>query len=367
MPPGRRSSSSRSSSSRRSSSRRSSSSRSSRSSRSRSSYSSSRRYRTRSSYIPRRTRSNQPLNVPDFILASQLFIQCKNHDYVYYKQAWKDEKTGTVYQRGYYDENGKFYNGDDLVFRKPDGSYEAHYVCDFCGTEFESNWKEGFCPTCRNCGAQMRKEMVFIDDIIDINSSTGGYDVPQRDYSGVTKSIVRRSLIRFLLPLIMGPIMVTLLLMFQSGKLMTILMDMKDDSGTGYSTDTTATGPQEELNLQIYGTDIYLDEVGDRIYRICEESDAYEKHITWDYGAQSYYDIESDCYLWYNTDVSPNLWQYWYEDIAGSNYYGWMECEGDIWYIEVSDTQWDEYTGDTSGLWHIENPFDQGITDEDGN
>ena len=28
-------------------------------------------------------------------------------------------------------------------------------------------------------------------------------------------------------------------------------------------------------------------------------------------------------YLWYNTDVAPNLWQYWYDDIAGGNYYGW--------------------------------------------
>lgn len=69
-------------------------------------------------------------------------------------------------------------------------------------------------------------------------------------------------------------------------------------------------------------------------------------------------DEESNCYLWYNTDVSPNLWQYWYDDIAGDNYYGWMECEGADWYIEVSDTEWEKFDGDTSGLWHIENPFD---------
>lgn len=114
----------------------------------------------------------------------------------------------------------------------------------------------------------------------------------------------------------------------------------------------------EVTNIDIYGDDIYLDQVDDNTYVICEQTDDYEKHLTWDYGADFYYDYDSDCYLWYNTDVSPNLWQYWYEDIAGSNYYGWMECEGDTWYIEISDTEWEEYTGDTSGLWQIQNKFD---------
>ena len=41
------------------------------------------------------------------------------------------------------------------------------------------------------------------------------------------------------------------------------------------------------------------------------------------------------------------------------DYYGWMECEGTIWYIEVSDTECEEYVGDTSDLWHIQNEFEQ--------
>jgi len=36
-----------------------------------------------------------------------------------------------------------------------------------------------------------------------------------------------------------------------------------------------------------------------------------------------------------------------------------MECEGDDWYIEVSETEWETYDGDTSQLWHIQNPFDE--------
>ncbi len=114
-----------------------------------------------------------------------------------------------------------------------------------------------------------------------------------------------------------------------------------------------------QTNIDIYGKELYLDDIGNNTYVICTESDDYEKHLTWDYGADSYYDYDSDCYIWYNTDVSPNLWQYWYDDIAGDNYYGWMECEKDEWYIEVSDTDWELYEGDTSDLWHIENSFDK--------
>lgn len=36
-----------------------------------------------------------------------------------------------------------------------------------------------------------------------------------------------------------------------------------------------------------------------------------------------------------------------------------MESRGDEWYIEVSDSSWDKYTGDTSNLWHILNEFDE--------
>lgn len=127
---------------------------------------------------------------------------------------------------------------------------------------------------------------------------------------------------------------------------------------SSYEEESVYQEPYVETNLEIYGNDIYLDEISPNTYRICTAQDEYEKHLTWDYGAESYYDYDSDCYLWYNTDVSPNLWQYWYDDIAGDSYYGWMECEGDKWYIEVSDTDWELYTGDTSNLWHIENSFD---------
>ena len=287
-----------------------------------------------------------------------LLMRCKNHDYMYYNEAWTDENTGVSYRKGYYDENGTYYDADSIVFKKPDGSYEAHYVCEYCGTELEANWKEGFYPTCKNCGAEMNKTPVYIDEIINIGSGEASY-TSYRDTGEImennAKRLLKGMLISFACPIVM------IVIMFSA-----ISKINRSNSSDFERVIYTEMAPVEEYdwveetetNLEIYGTDIYLDEISPEVYRICDEEEDYEKHLTWDYGARSYYDYDSDCYLWYNTDVSPNLWQYWFDDIAGDNYYGWMECEGDDWYIEVSDTEWELYEGDTDGLWHIENSFD---------
>ena len=357
MPPGRRSSSSRSSRSRSSSSRSRSSSSSRRSSSSHSSsyrrsYSSS---RSTSSVSYGRVRRNQPTGIPSYLRQKSVLMRCKNHDYMYYNEAWTDEKTGVSYRKGYYDENGTYYDADSIVFKKPDGSYEAHYVCDYCGTELEANWKEGFYPTCQNCGAEMNKTPVYIDEIVNIGTGTVSYG----DSGETVKNNSNRLLTRLLVNLSM-PIVIMIVMFIMMAKINGETSSEFERLIFTESTPVEEYDPVEETetNLEIYGTDIYLDEILPDIYRICDEEEDYEKHLTWDYGARSYYDYDSDCYLWYNTDVSPNLWQYWYDDIAGDNYYGWMECEGEDWYIEVSDTDWELYEGDTDGLWHIENSFD---------
>ncbi len=283
--------------------------------------------------------------MPSHLKTKSILVRCKNHDYMYVNESWMDEKTGVAYRKGYYDENGQYYDADTVAFKKPDGSYEAHYVCEYCDTELEANWKEGFYPSCKNCGAEMNKTPVYIDEIVNIgnmetsNSSTASNTIKKALTFGLVSVLVSA-----LAPIILMAIMYTV-----------ITKSMQYDYDESEPVQLEAV----ETNLEIYGTDIYLDEVSPNIYRICNVADEYEKHIEWDYGAQAYYDYDSDCYLWYNTDVSPNLWQYWYDDIAGDNYYGWMECEGDDWYIEISDTDWELYEGDTSNLWHIENQFDE--------
>ena len=195
----------------------------------------------------------------------------------------------------------------------------------------------------------MKKTPVYIDEIVNIGNVTSSV----RSSDNVAKKIGTVGIASASIYVIAIIIFINVFFRVAFSSI------VQSDYSSTQDDDVSALQVLEtETNLEIYGDEIYLDEISHGIYRICTEQDEYEKHITWDYGAESYYDYESDCYLWYNTDVSPNLWQYWYDDIAGDNYYGWMECEGDDWYIEVSDTEWERYEGDTSWLWHIENSFD---------
>lgn len=278
---------------------------------------------------PKYIRRNQPICIPSDVEEKAIVLHCKNHDYLYVHRSWTVGQTGKAYHKGYYDEDGKYYDYNAVAFKRPDGSYEARYVCEHCGAQLETDWQEGFYPTCKNCGAEMEKTPVYIDELVDIRKLKSGEQKSDDDekkwrFIDITTAIVA-SLVGIY---IIGQAIFSAI----------------------------AQAPAEpETNLSIYGDEIYLNETSPQTYRICTGQDDYEKHLTWDRKTKTYYDRESDCYLWYNTDVSPNLWQYWYDDIAGNNYYGWMECQGEDWYIEVSDTEWEKYEGDTSGLWCIEN------------
>ena len=100
---------------------------------------------------------------------------------------------------------------------------------------------------------------------------------------------------------------------------------------------------------------IYLSETGPQSFAV--SNSPADKELVWDEDADSFYDEESDCWLWYNTDVEPPLWQYWYEGISSDfGDYGWMEHDSDGWFIEKSYGNWIplplEY--DTGSLWYIE-------------
>ena len=100
---------------------------------------------------------------------------------------------------------------------------------------------------------------------------------------------------------------------------------------------------------------IALSRTGDQAYSISEGGS--DKTLVWDESADSYYDADTDCWLWYNTDVEPAVWQYWYEGISSDfGDYGWMEHDADGWFIEEDYNSWiplpDGY--DQSGLWYIE-------------
>lgn len=217
--------------------------------------------------------------------------------------------------------------------QKPQEPKKAHFICEFCDSELEEEWKEGFYPTCKNCGAQMTKQTQV--------AAESGITSQGTDEVSMMKRLLKKK--TALIPILL--MLVLFLPQFLFGFQACVTQKAVSEK-TKYSV-------ADETNLQIYGTRIFLGRVSDDAYKISTSYNGYEKYIDWDYGIRAYYDAESNCYLWYNTDVSPNVWQYWYDDIAGDNYYGWMEYAEGKWYIETSETEWVEYTGDTSGLWHI--------------
>ena len=361
MPPGKHSSSSHSS---RSSSSRSSSSSSrsrSHSSSSHSSSSHSSRSHSSGSYSSRSYSSSYSSGpriksvyinkyTPKNIRNNSLILNGKNHNYVYYDEEWVHPKTNEVFHKGYYNEEGTYYGANDIAFKNPNGTYTAHFRCDYCGAEAEYQWSEGQYPTCKSCGATMSKTPVYVDELINVsNASKVSED----------KKIIR------------GVIILIAFLMSAPGLFISlgILGSITSYNKNKQSTSQTSVKEDTPSNIDIFGNDIYLKKVSKKnskkknkkknIYEICESNEEYDKHLSWDYGADSYYDYDTDCYIWYNTDVSPNLWQYWYDEVAGDDSeYGWMECEDNEWFIET-ESGWVKYDGDTSKLWHIKNNFDK--------
>ena len=110
-------------------------------------------------------------------------------------------------------------------------------------------------------------------------------------------------------------------------------------------------------NPDLFGYEIYLSEIAPGAYRISDR-DTCTRTLVWDEAEESYFDQDTELWAWYNTDVAPSLWQYWYEPIS-ENYgdCGWMEYEDGVWYIEDNPGNWIPVPAqyDTSPLWHIEN------------
>lgn len=96
----------------------------------------------------------------------------------------------------------------------------------------------------------------------------------------------------------------------------------------------------KEINKQIY-----VSELG--------------RNVSWSNEYDSYYDPQTDCYFFLNTDVEPEVWQYWFEGIS-SDYgnYGWMEYdyEEKRWYIQIGMNSWSilpsKYNNNPN-LWHF--------------
>ncbi|MCR5119478.1 MAG: hypothetical protein K6B44_07660 [Lachnospiraceae bacterium] len=262
-----------------------------------------------------RTRVNQPTGWNESVHGKSLSFNMKMHDYVYYPHSWINEQ-GVQYREGYYDENGQYYA--NMVAR----GMQTTLQCTYCGNHMAYTWKEGMVPTCDKCGG------VFQIDITD---------VPKK---AENKTIWMILLAVFILPLLWLPLAFIVLLFF-----------FIKDGITGNDTELFRDSSQSavvsdyEPSGSTLPKSIYVKETGHTCYP----------------DGENMYDMESDCWFWWNTDVLPAQWQYWYEGIS-SDYgdYGWMEFydSEQKWYIEVAEDDWQELTGyDTSELWHFENAY----------
>lgn len=197
--------------------------------------------------------------------------------------------------------------------------------CAYCGNRVLYQWQEGSIPTCERCGAQ------FEVDITDT-----AMPAPSGVRWGVDESVKRTfSEIHPVGKVAIGVMLVAVLL--------PILMIV----GAVFSVVTSAISSNgTEIRNESVQNSIYVEEIGRTCYLDGED----------------WYDSQTECWFYYNDDVAPAQWQYWYEGIS-SDYgdYGWMEYDMDeaAWYLEVGDGQWVHLpeTYDTSNLWHMADDF----------
>lgn len=86
---------------------------------------------------------------------------------------------------------------------------------------------------------------------------------------------------------------------------------------------------------------------------------ALERDVPWNSEYDSYYDRQTDCYFFLNTEMDPPIWQYWYEGVS-SEYgdYGWMEWDAreSRWYIQTGENKWNPLPENKyrTYFWHFD-------------
>ena len=306
-----------------------------------SSYAQSSRPATRPA--PRRPRVNQPSGFRPVGGRGTSWIIGRRHDYVYYPFAWTDTSTGRYYEKGYYDENGRRY--ENVAFEK-NGKYENVLChCSYCGQDtvltLDAENVKTHSLQCPHCGGPMELKTQLDEQVTAPAVNTG--DTVYRSAEAPKKK--RHT------GLIVIGILVALGILGNIGKSGSEEIDLYDPPQQGYTINYS-----DNSNVSLFGETVYLKQIAEGKYRITNDAGSPDKVMIWSDYDDSYYDADSDCWVWCNTDMDPAVWQYWYEGISSDfGDYGWMEHDDTGWYIEESDGHWialpDRY--DTSGLWYI--------------
>ena len=283
---------------------------------------------------------------------------------MYYPVAWLDESTNTTYQNGYYDEQGNRY--DNLILKNNEKYENVPMHCEYCETtQVRDLTDDNETMTCPHCGANM-----VIDAILDERTDIPSYDQTVSYNSTGTVSQKGKWRPFIIVAIVIGAIYIVPaitsamfapfygLLKFVSNIRNPQTGTVQQTSQQTITTQTYEPDPEYLSNEDIFGMVLYLKSSEEGM--LFGNSTDYEKNLIWNDSDECYYDASSDCYVWFNTDLDPSLWQYWYEGIS-SDYgdYGWMEYEDGKWYIETDYGNWEEI--DLSGygdrIWHFADAY----------
>lgn len=297
-------------------------------------------------------------------------------------------------------------NGNDI---------ETRACCDYCGSDIKLKWTEGALPNCPNCGAQLREvvdKSIIEEKLKDVPSQSSGRRGRSGGMIGVMALIVAFGMIPFtLFSLFSGsddsPAEDTTVVQYEEDSIYvnelgrTCYLDT--ESGYYYDKETDCyfwfnedtdqwqywfeglSSDYGDYGWMEYDYDqrLWFIEVGEDSWEVLPEKydtsslwhmqilgtgrfndqDSYyveeiDRTCEWNDDERGYVDDETGCIFWYNDEVDPPIWQYWYDGIS-SDYgdYGSMEYdEGEgCWYIETSYGNWEKVPDscDTSNCWHI--------------
>ncbi|MCQ2557737.1 MAG: hypothetical protein MJ135_01330 [Oscillospiraceae bacterium] len=298
-----------------------------------------------------RERVNQPPYYTDQIVP--WICYCQLHDYLYFASPWT--YGGSQYPAGYYDENGNWYA--KVVMDDNNQAAPLEATCEYCGRTTIYAPSSSVSLDCQGCGApltispvnEMHDTLIAKEPYHALGTQPGTPESRNYTYQPVNNKKKKHTGLKI-------AIFVAAVWFAVSNFILPKSVDdplpSSVDAPAGYVEVVNQTNPD------IFGSTLYLSLSDDGLYDLGSFSSS-DRELYWLDEYESYYDEETDAYLWYNTDVDPALWQYWFEGISNDyGDYGWMECEGDTWWIQNADGEWEEYTGDTDGLWHIRNEFD---------
>ena len=289
-----------------------------------------------------RPRVNQPVGYRPTGGRPPSYFYGRRHDYIFYPVAWVDSSSGKSYESGYYDENGNHY---DSVAVKKDGKYDNVVChCPYCGQDtvmtLDAETAAAQSLQCRSCGGPMEIKSALDDYVSGAGTTSGVVSYEEAEAIRDRKRKKRRFWIIAIL-------LVFLLLLWSSAA--------RSSSGSAIQSGYSQNVSSPDYDLELFGETIYLRRLSGNAYEIGQSSSGADKVITWSDDDECYYDEQSDCYLWYNYNLDPAIWQYWYEGISSDYDSGWMEHGADGWFIETS-SGWielpEEY--DADALWYID-------------